>query len=89
MVDCDVSNYPEGGFSLEVNQSYSHQVFDASEAAKVRSVYRRKIESHNLVIPGHWLQGRSQNFTIEEAEYSCFKCFKCYNGSQRGHKNKK
>ena len=43
------------GFSLEVNQSYSQQVSGGSGGAKVRSVYRREIESHNLVIPSHWL----------------------------------
>ena len=38
-----------------MNQSHGQQVSGASGAAKVRSVYRREIESCNLVIPCHWL----------------------------------
>lgn len=42
------------GISPQENVSYTPQQFNES-VAKVRSVYRREMESHNLVIPIQWL----------------------------------
>ena len=56
MIICRAMSLLCAGFSLDVNQSYTQQGLGESKGGgKVRSVYRREIESHNLVIPIHWL----------------------------------